>query len=138
MLLSLGHVTVRSADFDRTQRFYCDLLGLRNGPRPAIPVPGRWFYLGDDAVLHVLPRLQDSAVGKAGAVDHFALNAQDLPAYERRFRAAGQPFECKRLADTDLWKLFLTDPDGARVELCFAGNGAQSHDGDPSGLTADS
>ena len=127
MLLSLGHVTVRSADFDRTQHFYCDLLGLRNGPRPAIPVPGRWFYLGDNAVLHVLPRLQDSAAGAPGAVDHFALNAQDLPAFEQRLRDAGQAFECKRLADTDVWQLFLTDPDGARVELCFAGGDAQSH-----------
>jgi extradiol dioxygenase family protein len=41
MLLSLGHVTLRSADFDRTERFYCGLLGLCIGPRPAIALPGR-------------------------------------------------------------------------------------------------
>lgn len=82
MLLSLGHVTVRSADFERSERFYCGLLGLRNGPRPAIAVPGRWFYLGDEAVLHVLPRLREAPVGSRGTVDHFALNARDLPAFE--------------------------------------------------------
>ena len=34
MLLSLGHVTVRSADFERTERLYGDLLGLCIGPPP--------------------------------------------------------------------------------------------------------
>ncbi|MCW5634035.1 MAG: VOC family protein [Rubrivivax sp.] len=121
MLLSLGHVTVRSADFERTERFYCGLLGMRVGPRPAIPLPGRWFYVGNEAVLHVLPRM-DGATGDARAViDHFALNADDLRAFEQRFEAAGQPFECRRLGDSDTWQIFLTDPDGARVELSFTG-----------------
>lgn len=131
MLQGLGHVTIRSADFERTERFYCDLLGLRKGPRPAIPIPGRWYYIGSRAVVHVLPRTspaRDDAhgpgrdpaqEGAAGAVDHFALDAQDLPAFEARLRAAGQPFERSRLADTEVWQLFLTDPDGVRVELCF-------------------
>lgn len=119
MLISLGHVTVRSADFDRTERFYCGLLGMRPGPRPAIPVPGRWFYIGDVAVLHVLPAKVSSAHIGGSTVDHFALNAVDLPAYEQRLRAAGQPFETVPLADSGIWQIFLIDPDGARVELCF-------------------
>jgi catechol 2,3-dioxygenase-like lactoylglutathione lyase family enzyme len=47
MPISLGHVTVRSADFERTERFQGDLPGLRIGQRPAIALPGRWFYIGD-------------------------------------------------------------------------------------------
>jgi catechol 2,3-dioxygenase-like lactoylglutathione lyase family enzyme len=121
MLLSLGHVTVRSADFERTERFYCDLPGMRVGPRPAIPVPGRWFYVGDEAVVHILPRTADAMERQEGdspsAFDHFALNAEDRP-----LRAAGQPFEIRRLADTELWQIFLCDPDGLRVELCFKSN----------------
>ena len=117
--LSLDHVTVRSADFARTERFYCDLLGMQPGPRPAIALPGRWFYVGDEALLHVLPRSVDAPHDTAGAIDHFAFHADDLPAFEQRLRAAGQRFEPRRLADTDTWQIFLTDPDGARVELCF-------------------
>ena len=84
---------------------------------------GHVTYIGESAVLHVLPRLVDTADTATGGVDHFALNAQHLPAYEARLRAAGQPFKCVRLADTEVWQLFLTDPDGARVELCFACEG---------------
>jgi catechol 2,3-dioxygenase-like lactoylglutathione lyase family enzyme len=119
MLLSLGHVTVRSADFERTERFYGDLLGLRIGPRPAIAVPGRWFYIGDRAAIHVLPRAAEALAGSGGAIDHFAFDAVDLPAFERRLKTAGQPFEGRRLADSDTWQVFLTDPDGARVEISF-------------------
>ena len=120
VLLSLGHVTVRSADFVRTESFYCGLLGMQPGPRPAIPLPGRWFYLGDDAVLHVLPCRADAPHGAPGTIDHFAFNAQDLPAFEQRLRAAGQRFETRRLADSSIWQIFLTDPDSARVELSFS------------------
>ena len=118
-LLSLGHVTVRSADFDRTERFYCEVLGMRPGPRPRIPVPGHWFYVGGEAVVHVLPRGGQEPDHAGGAFDHFALNARDMPAFERRLRGAGVPFERSRLADTEAWQLFLTDPDGVRVELSF-------------------
>jgi catechol 2,3-dioxygenase-like lactoylglutathione lyase family enzyme len=119
MLLSLGHVTVLSADFERTERFYCDLLGMRVGPRPAIPLPGRWLYVGGEAVLHVLPRQTQPPHHDQPVVDHFALNADDRAGFEHRLRAAGQPFESQRLAQTDIWQIFLTDPNGARVELCF-------------------
>lgn len=125
MLLSLGHVTVRSADFARTERFYCGLLGMRIGPRPAIREPGAWYYVGAEAVLHVLPRAAGGP-GTGSAIDHFALNARDRPAFEDRLRAAGQPFESHRLADSDTWQIFLTDPDGARVELSFVGAEARA------------
>lgn len=120
-LVGLGHVTVRSADFERTERFYGDLLGLRTGPRPDIGIPGRWMYIGDDAVLHVLPRVPrvPGDPGVAGTIDHFALVAADRSAFEARLRAAGQPFESRRLPGTEVWQIFVDDPDGARVELSF-------------------
>ncbi len=133
MLLSLGHVTVRSTDFERSKRFYCDLLGMRIGPRPSIPVPGHWLYVGAEAVVHLLPRLVTAAPSGRheadGAIDHFALNAENRPAVEQRLSAAGLAFESRRLADSDTWQIFLRDPDGVRVELCFRpglGNGLEA------------
>jgi catechol 2,3-dioxygenase-like lactoylglutathione lyase family enzyme len=120
-LLSLGHVTVRSADFDRTEHFYCNVLGLRPGRRPALPQPGRWYYIGEEAVLHVLPRKADAGHDNAGTIDHFALKAGDLPAIEQRLSAAGLPFERRLLAGTAIWQIFVSDPDGARVEICSQG-----------------
>jgi hypothetical protein len=67
----------------------------------------------------VLPRPAQPPPGAQPVVDHFALNADDRAGFERRLQAAGQPFESRRLAQTDIWQIFLTDPDEARVELCF-------------------
>ena len=72
-------------------------------------------------MLHVLPRLTDSRAGAAATIDHFALNASDLPDFQQRLRKAGQPFVVKQLADTNVLQMFITDPDGALVELSFAG-----------------
>ena len=88
-------------------------------PRPAIAVPGRWLYIGDQAVQHVLPRTAEAAAGAGSAIDQVAFDADDLPAFQRRLEAVGQPFEGRRLADTDTWQVFLADPDGARVKLSF-------------------
>jgi catechol 2,3-dioxygenase-like lactoylglutathione lyase family enzyme len=118
MLLSLGHVTVRSTDFERTERFYSGLLGLRPGPRPELGVPGRWYYLGGEAVLHVLAA-KGSTAAASQPIDHFAFKATDRPAVEQRLRAAGQAFDVHPLRGTRVLQLFLTDPDGARVELSF-------------------
>jgi catechol 2,3-dioxygenase-like lactoylglutathione lyase family enzyme len=134
LLLSLGHVTLRSADFDRTQHFYCEVLGMRAGPRPRLSAPGHWFYVGDEAVVHVLPSRTPTPESATGAIDHFALNARDLPAFENRLRSAGLPFERKRLADTEVWQVFLTDPDGVRVELCFAPGDAPGAGGNSADL----
>ena len=54
MLERMDHFTIVSDALEATQRFYVDLLGLREGPRPDFPVPGYWFYIGDQAVLHVV------------------------------------------------------------------------------------
>lgn len=119
MLLSLNHVSVLSFDFERTERFYCDLLGMRVGPRPNFSVPGRWLYVGDQPLLHMLPRTNSSLVTGEVVLDHFALTAQDMPAFEQRFTAAGLPFRRIQQADTGIWQLFLDDPDGVHVELNF-------------------
>jgi len=69
-----------------------------------------------------VPRTAEPLPGAEAVIDHFALQADDRPAFEQRLRAAGQPFESRRrLAGSDTWQLFLTDPDDARVELTFCG-----------------
>lgn len=120
MLTSLNHVTVRAADFERTENFYCGLLGMRVGPRPAFTVPGRWLYLGDQPMVHVLPLDPNAAAAGAQGIDHFAFRATDLAGFQKRFREAGQAFDLNHQPVTKEWQLFVKDPDGTRVELAFS------------------
>lgn len=120
MLLRLDHVTLRSSDFDRCERFYCGILGMRVGPRPAFPMPGRWFYLGDRPVLHVLLAGHGDRATVGSTVDHFAMRATGLAGFVERSTAAGQAIDLRRQCATGEWQMFISDPDGALVELAFA------------------
>ena len=119
VLLSLNHVTVRAADFERTEHFYCGLLGMSVGPRPEFKVPGRWLYLVDQPLVHVLSQDANGAAAETQRIDHFAFRATGLAGLEQRLRDAGQVFELKHQPATSEWQLFVVDPDGSQVEIAF-------------------
>ena len=116
MLQSLDHVTLRSTDLGRTLRFYQRLLGLEPGSRPAFGMPGLWLYVEGRPLVHVL----EMPVGAGGgAIHHIAFEARDRAVVSARLAAARVPFELAALPDGSALQMFLTDPDGARIELVF-------------------
>ncbi len=118
-IAGMNHFTVLTADLEATLSFYCDMLGLRQGPRPPFQFPGAWLYCGDQAVLHIVagrPLPQDPA----GVLDHMAFGADDLNGTIERLKTHGIGYDLRRLAGTQSWQLFFHDPNGARVELDFA------------------
>ncbi len=117
-ILGMNHFTVLSADLDRTLAFYCDLLGLRNGPRPPFDFPGAWLYSADTAVLHVIAGRALPAEA-AGVIDHMAFTGQDLVSTVASLQQRGIRFDLRRLVGDGTWQLFCHDPDGARVEIDF-------------------
>ena len=52
-ITEMQHYMVLSKDLEKTRAFYCDVLGLRVGPRPPFDFEGLWIYVGDIAVVHV-------------------------------------------------------------------------------------
>lgn len=120
-LLRLDHVNIRCADLERSRAFYIDALGLTEGARPAVSIPGAWLYLGDDPVVHLIDAKAMIAVetGSTGAFDHVAFEAQDYEATRARLQHAGINFYVSDFPDFGLKQLFLRDPDGVKVELNF-------------------
>ena len=55
--------------------WYCDILGLRTGPRPDFPFQGAWLYAGENAVIHLVGDDGDPAIGfdEKLKFEHFAL-----------------------------------------------------------------
>jgi len=47
---AMEHFTIRAADLEATKNFYCDVLGMKVGERPAFKFPGYWIYLGKQHV----------------------------------------------------------------------------------------
>jgi catechol 2,3-dioxygenase-like lactoylglutathione lyase family enzyme len=123
---AMNHFTVLTDDVPRTVRFYCDLLGLSDGPRPTLGFPGAWLYADDAAILHIVGGKSRQDL-KPGVIDHMAFSATGLDDTLAMLVAHDIKHTCRRQADTGLWQVFFFDPNGARVELDFAASEARAH-----------
>lgn len=121
MIEGMNHFTVLTDDLDRSVDFYVDLLGLSPGPRPDLGFPGAWLYAGGQAVLHIIAG-RELPTPRAGVIDHMAFSARDLRATADRLDARGIKYELRRQRGSSTWQLFCHDPNGAKVELDFAGS----------------
>ena len=126
-LRRLEHLLVLTDDLEETRRFYCDVLGFEDGPRPPLEFPGHWLYLDGVPCLHLAERAayeahaagMGLAVGTA-PVDHAAFAAEGYDAVAARLAAAGLAAVANEVPTAGLRQLFVTDPSGLRVELNFA------------------
>jgi len=136
--LTLNHFSIRTADLDRSARFYSEVLGLTDGPRPPFPFPGRWMYSGShdqftNAVVHLIgidktdpaglqgylgDRDESSLVG-GGAVDHIAFLAEGLTRMMAHLDRLGVPARHRTVPAIGLHQMFLDDPSGVVIELNY-------------------
>lgn len=125
-VLRLGHVNLRaSADtIERLRRFYVDVIGLREGPRPRFRSgsSGHWLYAGEHDVIHLRVDAHREHEAPRGALDHFALlcNREDLAATRARLDSRGIEYAVDEVEETGQTQLFLRDPSGVGLELTFA------------------
>ena len=114
----MNHFTVLTDDLERTRAFYVGLLGLREGPRPPLGFPGAWLYAGERPVLHVIAG-RALPPERRGVLDHMAFSAKGLAELVGRLDEKGFEYDLRRQPESQVWQLFVSDPNGARVELDF-------------------
>lgn len=126
-ITQMQHYMVLSKDLEKTRHFYCDVLGLRTGPRPPFDFDGLWIYVGDVAVVHVAGqasyestgRLKDVVAGRhgSGSVDHIAFAADDWDELVASFEKHGVRYRASVVPGRPLRQLFVHDPDGIQIEI---------------------
>ena len=129
----LDHYSIRTTDLGVTRDFYVDVLGLDEGYRPHFDFPGHWLYCGERAVVHLIGidpndeqgladflgnRDVDSLSG-AGALDHIAFRATDLPSLKRRLNTRSIDCRERTIPELDLHLVFIEDPNGITIELNY-------------------
>ena len=126
-IAGLHHVTLISANLDRSAGFYRDLLGLRlveAGHNQDDP-DARHFWFGDAdgapgtlVTLFEYPSMERGAVG-VGSTHHFAFRVSgedELEGWRRYLESRDVP--CTPVLDRDRFKsIYLRDPDGHIVEI---------------------
>ena len=127
VLRRLEHVLVLTDDLEASRDFYCGALCLEVGERPPLEFPGYWLYLDGAPCLHLAERAAYEAHAASlglwvgPAVDHVALGGTDYDEAAVRLQAAGVDAVENSVAGAGLRQLFVTDPNGVRIELNLPG-----------------
>ena len=117
---TLHHVSLTVTDLERSKRFYGDVLGLREVPRPAFDFPGAWYELGDrqlDLIVHTTPRTLRGTTEIDSRDGHFAVRVTDFDAALEHLRQHGVEVRERPTNPTPWAQLYITDPDGNVIEL---------------------
>lgn len=129
MLTKMEHYLVITDDIERTKEFYCQALGMRVGSRPPLEFPGYWLYVGDTPCIHIAEWKTYTAHSQrqgipvstrapgTGAFDHIAFNADDFDGVLARLQRYGINPGVNVVTGAPLRQLFLTDPNGVKIEI---------------------
>ena len=130
-LLHLEHFLIQPADLDETAAWWCDILGLKEGPHPDFGFPVKWLYIEATDVVHMTPggsevsEARKSTLGQqseetygSGVVDHVAFRCSGLREMLEHLHEKSVDVR-QRQVDNQLYQLFLIDPNGLKVELNF-------------------
>jgi catechol 2,3-dioxygenase-like lactoylglutathione lyase family enzyme len=126
---NLLHISVKTADVPATVRFYCDLLGMIEVDRPAFDFPGAWLATPPPAkgiLIHLYggetALNADGVVPTGGgAIDHVAITAVGFQEMREKITGSGKNWRQNIPPGTQIWQLFVRDPNGILIELTFDG-----------------
>jgi glyoxylase I family protein len=130
---TLHHTSLPSSDIERSKRFYSEVLGLKEIPRPSFTFPGAWYQVGDRTLHLIVGTRLTFREGKGidsrdahvairvksfrGAIDHLAaLGYEPLDPDV----AAQDPFRTMRInkrATAGFPQIYILDPDRNVIEI---------------------
>ena len=117
----LHHSALCVTDIVRSKRFYGEVLGLQEIPRPDFDFEGAWYEFADGSQLHLIVHDTPLALRGTTVIDardgHLALRVDSYAAALERLKALGIDHLAYWDNKTPWAQIYVTDPDGNVVEL---------------------
>jgi len=115
---NVHHISFSVSDLERSQRFYEDVLGLVEIPRPDLGLPGAWYGAGNSEV-HLIARPKGVDVGKGPAslsplANHQAFAIDDYAGCLAFLESRDVEVMSTNPERGQMW---IQDPDGNVIEL---------------------
>jgi len=113
--------------------FYCDVLGLQVGWRPAFASKGFWLYADGLPIVHLVGVDRAERQGEHGAehdvkrevgrghppLDHVAFRCTGYEAMLEKLEGLGIPYRISTVPGLEIRQVNITDPVGVGVELSY-------------------
>lgn len=122
--MRIDHLLVFANDMRAMRRFFLEVIGLEDGPRPPFAFPGHWLYSEGQALIHLAHRgvdanriayLGEASSGAGGVIDHVALTGADPSGLVARLTKAGVRHTVNRVPAENQLQLFVPGHEGLRV-----------------------
>ena len=123
---TIDHVNVETDNVDRSAKFYRDVIGLKEGPRPDFDRPGFWMYAGNKPVVHIIktdPNNKMLTGSKDASISHFALQIKNINNARDHLDSMGVKYRTLDVPGSKVSQLFLEDPEGVLIELIYLPKG---------------
>lgn len=106
---------------DSLKTFYCEVVGLEEGPRPDLGSFGYWLYANGQCLLHLSEARPDEArhTHVPTTFDHVAFTCTGRPEMEQRLKRYDIEFRKSEIPMLGIAQLFFQDPAGNGIELSF-------------------
>ncbi len=115
-----NHAALNTRDLAASVRFYVEVLGFHEVPRPGFSFAGSWLYRdGLGMMLHLIED-QRFLVEKTNIETrghHLAFRVDDFDEARKRITSHGIEFVERKLPDHGYRQMFFHDPDGNVIEL---------------------
>lgn len=111
------HAAIRVTDVERARKFYVDVLGFKQIPRPEVPSPGAWLSLGN-AQVHLIhgPNAYAETEPTMATKPHIAVVIDDFPTASAELDRYGIKHRVM-IGSVAGSVILLQDPDGNAIEL---------------------
>lgn len=119
------NIVANEADIERVKRFYTELLGFKDGPRPDFAFGGAWLYKDEFPLVHLSvtddpdmehPGLHDTTTG---CVHHIAFDCEGVEEFKTLLEENDIEYQYNSIQGWNIQQLFFHDPSGTRIELNF-------------------
>ncbi len=118
MIKQLAHVCIMSNDLGKTEKFYCDLFGLKRSFNFYKESELFGFYLGleNRTFIEVFFNL-DAHEGDNPLINHLCLEVENIDAVIEKARSHGYEISDKQKGVDNTWQAWIRDPSNVRIEL---------------------
>lgn len=119
--MDLHHINIKGPRdlLELEKKFFCEVLGLKEGDRPSFPSKGYWLYSDNNAVVHLTESEAHFRNEKQGCFDHVAFQTANLKKFIDSLESKDIDYSSVYLTEIDMTQVFINSPSKTKIEINF-------------------